>query len=199
MYSSSKIFAGSALFAACAILHTGAAASDADGNFALRGYGARTCGTYLSEISDPDYARQYGSWLMGYMTARNRLQPDTFDILPFVDGSMLLQAVSAVCADRKEMTVEGATSEVIRAIAPLHQRVASAAITVERSGQSVRIRQDAIATLQARLTKRGLYSGAADGKWSEELALAVQEFQLREQITATGLPDLATLVRVIVL
>jgi hypothetical protein len=136
---------------------------------------------------------------MGYMTARNRLQPDTFDILPFVDGSLLLQAVSAVCADQKDITIERATSEVIGAIAPLHQRVASAAITVERSGQSVRIREDAIATLQDRLAKRGLYAGAADGKWTEELALAVQEFQLRENITATGVPDLATLVRAIVL
>ena len=199
MTTFSRMTAKVAILAAIALPQTAAQASDADGNFALRGYGSRSCEMYLTEKSDASHASQYGSWLMGYVTSRNRLQSDTFDILPFTDGMVLLQAVSAVCADRKDQTVENATSEVIRAISPLHQRGASEAVTIERGGQSVRIRQEAIAKLQARLIQRGLYDGSADGKWSEELASAIQEFQLREQIASTGLPDFATLIRALVL
>jgi hypothetical protein len=136
---------------------------------------------------------------MGYVSALNRLQPDTFDISPFIDGMVLLQAISAVCADQKGITVENATSEVVRAIAALHQRGASAPVTIERGGQTVRIREEMLTKLQVRLTERRLYAAAADGKWSEELSSAIQEFQLREQLPSTGLPDLATLVRALVL
>lgn len=199
MANLSAMIVKAAILAALTLPHAAAQASDTDGNFALRGYGSRTCEMYQTEKSDPGHANQYGSWLMGYVTARNRLQPDTFDILPFIDGMVLLQAISAVCADRKDITVENATSEVIRAIAPLHQRSASAALTIERGGQTVRIREEAIAKLQARLIERRLYAGSADGKWTDELSSAIQEFQLREQIASTGLPDLATLVRALVL
>jgi hypothetical protein len=197
--SLSRSIALAAACAAAAFAPTSAWASDAQGNFTLRGYGSRSCGTYLTEMSDPGHANNYASWLMGYATARNRLQSETFDILPFPEGTVLFDAVSAVCRDQQAITVEAAANEVIRAIAPLHQRSASAVVTIDRGEQSVRIRQAALAALQARLAELGLYSGPADGEWREELTASLTEFQLREKIVASGLPDLPTLIRALVL
>lgn len=188
-----------ALFAGATLAHSAALASDANGNFALRGYGSRNCATFLAEISDVAHASNYGSWLMGYATAHNRLQSETFDILPLPDGAVFLEVISAVCADQETLTVEGAANEVIRAIAPLHQRGSTSIIKTERAGSSLLIRQGALQALQSHLTERKLYSGPADGQWGDATAAAIEEFQLRESITVTGLPDFATLFRAIVL
>lgn len=193
-----RVIAGAAVLAAATLAHTGAHASDADGNFALRGYGSRDCATFLAEFPDVAHASNYGSWLMGYATAHNRLQSETFDVLPLPDGAVFLQAISAVCTDQTTLTVEEAAKQVILAIAPLHQRGSTSIITIERDGSTLLIRQGALQALQSRLAERKLYSGPADGQWGEAIEAAIVEFQLREKITVTGLPDLATLFRAIV-
>ena len=199
MYSFSKFLAGSAVFAASAFFHTGAAASDVEGSFALRGYGSRTCETFNTEFPDSRHAANYGSWLMGYATARNRVESGTFDVLPLPDGAVFLQAVSAICADQPTITVEAAAHEVIRATSPMHQRNATAIVVIEHKGRTIAIREGALKALQSRLSERGMYSGPIDGQWGTAIAAAVETFQKREKITVTGVPDLATLFRALVL
>lgn len=195
MTTLSRFFALAALFAAAGLSGHAAWAADEQGNFGLRGYGGRTCETYLGEIPDAGHAANYGSWLMGYATARNRLQSGTFDILPFPDGTVILRAVTAVCGDQPQLTVEQAADEVIRATERLQQASPSEIVTITLDGRTLQIRQNALAAIQQRLSDRGLYSGSADGRWNEATETAVKEFQLREKIIASGLPDLATLIR----
>lgn len=199
MFDVSKFLSMSAVFAAGVVFHTGAAASDADGSFALRGYGSRTCETFNTEFPDSAHAVNYGSWLMGYATALNRVESETFDVLPLPDGAVFLQAVSAICADQPAITVEAAAHEVVRAISPMHQRRATAVVTIEHEGRTTTIREGSLKALQSRMSERGLYSGPLDGKWSDAIAKAVETFQVREKITVTGVPDLATLFRALVL
>jgi hypothetical protein len=136
---------------------------------------------------------------MGYATARNRVASDTFDVLPLPDGSVFLQAVSAICANQPAITVEAAANEVIRATAPMHQSRATAIVTIEHEGRTMAIRQGALMALQSRLAERGIYSGPVNGQWGTVIAAAVETFQKREKITVTGVPDLATLFRALVL
>lgn len=187
-----------ALLAAAALWSASAQASDANGSFAVRGYGSRSCEAFLTEFPDAAHADNYSSWLMGYATARNRMQSDTFDVVPLPDGAALLQAITAVCTNQKNLTVEAATNEVVRATAPLHQRGASPIITIERDGQTQLIRQEALQTLQSRLAERKLYFGPTNGLWNATMAVAIMEFQSREKIAVTGMPDLATLYRALV-
>lgn len=195
MTTLSKFIAIAALSGVAGFSGNAARASDEQGNFALRGYGGRTCETYIGQIQDAGHAANYGSWLMGYATARNRLQAETFDILPFPDGMVFLRAVLAVCRDQPKLTVEQAAHEVVAATEPLQQSVSSEIVTITHDGRSIQIRQRALASLQDRLSKRGLYSGPTDGRWNDDTALAVREFQLREKILASGLPDFTTLLR----
>lgn len=199
MYRFSKFLAGAAVFAASALLHTNASASDAEGSFASRGYGSRTCETFNTEFPDSTHAANYGSWLMGYATARNRVESGIFDVVPLPDGAVFLQAVSAICADQPTITVEAAAHEVIRATSPMHQRTATAIVIIEHEGRTLSIREGALKALQSRLSERGVYSGPIDGQWGKSIAAAVETFQKREKITVTGVPDLATLFRALVL
>lgn len=194
-----RSIAKAALPAAIFLSQSAVHASDAQGNFVSRGYGSRDCATFLAEIPDAANATNYGSWLMGYATAHNRLQNETFDVLPLPDGSVLLQAISAVCTDQQTLTVEAAAYEVILAIAPLHQSGSTPIINTELNGSSLLIRQGALQALQSRLTEEKLYSGPADGLWGDAIAAAIAEFQLREKIAVTGLPDFATLIRALAL
>lgn len=199
MNNITKHFACMAAVAAGLAGPTGAAAADANGNFALRGYGSRTCQVFNAEFPDAKHSANYGSWLMGYVSARNRVESETFDILPLLDGMVLLQAVSTVCKDQPTITVESAANEVIRAIAPLHQRSETSIVVVENDGRKIAIREGMLSALQVRLVELGMYSGPVDGQWTTSLAAAVKTFQMNKNITATGLPDLATLLRALVL
>lgn len=199
MTTISKSTAIVACLAGAMLAHASAQASDANGNFALRGYGSRSCEAFLVEFPDATHADKYGSWLMGYATARNRLESDTFDVVALPDGAVLLQAVAAVCADQKNLTVELAANEVVRVTAPLHQRGSSPVLTVEADGRTQLVRQATLQTLQLRLAERKLYSGPTDGQWSAATAVAIMEFQSREKIAVTGMPDFATLLRAFVL
>lgn len=174
-------------------------AADTDGQFALRGYGSHSCESFLQAAEDPEQSAIYASWLMGYLTAKNRFEPQVFDVLPFPDGMIFLDAISAVCRGQRGLNVEQAGSEVIRAIGALHQAHESPVLNLENEGRKIRIRRAALASLQGKLSSIGLYSGSADGEWNESVVVAVKTFQLREKIIATGLPDLATLIRALVL
>ncbi len=176
-----------------------AKASDADGNFALRGYGGRLCRNYIFESAEPSQADRYGSWLMGYATAYNRLQPEHFDALPFPDGTALFEVVSAICTDQKDITFEAAAHEALQSLAPLRQKRPSEMMTIKSGNQSLTIRQDALQLLQQRLKELKFYAGPVDGQWNRPMAESVKNFQASQKIEASGLPDLATLIRAIVL
>jgi len=176
-----------------------AKASDSDGNFALRGYGGRLCRNYIFESAEPNQADRYGSWLMGYATAYNRHQTKHFDALPYPDGAGLFEVVSAICTDQKDITFEAAAHEALQSLAPLRQQRPSAILTVESGSRSLKIRQDALQLLQQRLKDLKFYSGPINGQWSSPLSESVRNFQAKQKIEVSGLPDLATLIRAIVL
>jgi hypothetical protein len=196
--STHSILLGTAV--ACAMLvHAPAQAADAGGRFGIRGYGSRACAAFNAEVSDPVHAANYSSWLMGYSTAHNRLRNDTFDILPLADGVVLLRAVAAVCAQHQDIVVEEAANAVVRALQPLVQQRETPTISIERDGKNVRIRQGALELLQSKLAERGIYSGPADGVWSVALGDSIETFQKLNNLPVSGFPDLATMIKAIVL
>ncbi len=199
MMESFKLVHLVATAAGAILLNSPAYAADASGLFAVRGLGANTCQEYLNRKATDENSRLYASWLMGYMTARNRVEEKRFDVLPYPDGQVFLEAVQAVCRDQTTVTIEQAASSVISALAPIHQVNVSPITVVENKNRSLQIRQSALAALQSKLIEDGLYSGPVNGEWSEAMVTAVTEFQLSSKIVASGLPDLATLIHALVL
>ena len=71
-----------------------AQASDPAGNYIVRGIGARPCSDYLKAVGQsPEAVSPYLSWMEGYLTGINRLQPETFDVSPVTSAAVVAQLV----------------------------------------------------------------------------------------------------------
>lgn len=172
-------------------------AANADGRFAVRGDGADRCDAYQAALAAKDSVKidRYAAWLMGYVSASNRLIAKTFDTLPTLAGADMLGIVAIVCRSQPASTVETAAAQSLNAISSVRLLRDTPAVSVVSDGKSVQIRAEAIATLQANLAAKKLYSGPVDGAFSPQLAKAIKAFQTSERLPASGLPDVDTIIR----
>ena len=189
---------GALLAVAAAILVVRpAVAADAKGTFAVRGVGSDRCETYTAAVvaKDSPKLERYGSWLMGYMSASNRLIDKTFDAVPSQVPTDILSIVAVICRSQPATLIDTVASQALVLLSPIRLTADSAIIKVTNADKTLQVRQEALITLQQNLTKKGLYKGAADGKFSPQLAKTISEFQQKEKIPVSGLPDLDTLIR----
>jgi hypothetical protein len=174
-----------------------AKAADAAGRFAVRGVGSRSCGDYRAALGDAASTAPYASWLMGYVSARNRNSAELFDVLPTQPGIDLLNVVAVICGTRETMVLETAASEAVRVLRPLSQASETPLVQFRTGKGSVTIRQGALVRLQTALIDRKLFKGPANGIPSAEFAAALRAFQKKEAIPVTGLPDMDSFIRAI--
>ncbi|WP_298195237.1 peptidoglycan-binding domain-containing protein [Novosphingobium sp.] len=187
------------LLASIAGTGAGAAhAADAKGNFAIRGPGSQSCAAYLATISKPDATARYGSWLLGYVSAHNRLDADTYDLLPTEAGGDFVNMVAIVCRTNPQMSVENAANSAVRAITPLRQTVSSPIVQVQSDGKTISIHQDSLKRLQTALIAKQFFKGTATGTSSPQFVDALKAFQRKEGIAVTGLPDSDSFIRAII-
>lgn len=181
--------------AAATGMTSNALASDAQGQFSVRGAGGQTCAVALDAVAkqNKDAVRDQASWIMGWMTASNHLQPGTFDGLPTKDGKELVQFIHGLCRSQPALTLEAATAAVARALAPLRLTRTSPEVVVTSDGKSVILREETIRLAERKLKEGGYYKGNETGASSAALIAAVRKFQEAKKLPATGLPDLRTL------
>ena len=197
--SPSRRSAVAILVASALVLGSGIAnAADADGKFSIRGAGSQSCAAYVASIAKPEEFARNGFWLLGYVTARNRLEPATYDILPTEQGNDFPNVVEVICRNSPAIALETAANSAIAVMAPLRQANASAVVQVEADGKTVAIRQDALKLLQSALIAKNLYKGDANGASSPQLVAAIKGFQRKEAIAVTGLPDIDTFIRAVI-
>lgn len=175
-----------------------ALAADANGNFTIRGVGQETCQSFLTGIADPAGSARYISWLMGYVTAENRLLKDTYDLLPTLDGIDFVRTVGLVCRSRPQENLAIAANNTLAALAPLRQATETPLVTMASRGKSIQVRQGMVQALQGGLAAKGLYKGERTGQPSADLTKAIEALQQREKLAVTGLPDIDTLIRAVV-
>lgn len=175
-----------------------ARAADANGAFAIRGPGSQSCATFLATRGNPADFERSASWLLGYLTARNRTESATYDILPTEGGSDFANIVAAVCRGALTATLETAANSAMIAIAPLRQSGMSPVVQVIADGRTVSIHAAALRQLQAALIQKKALTGSADGVFSPRLIAALKDYQRKEGIPVTGLPDIDTFIRAIV-
>lgn len=170
-------------------------AADQRGRYAVRGMGGSTCTSALKTLATPGDANALIGWLLGYATAVNRLQGDTFDVIPSGDGADLARVFAVVCQKQPDLAVEAAVQRAIASLAPLRLRQESPLVAVGTAPATVQLRQETLVRVQAVLIGRKLLAGPADGKSSPALVAALRKFQVAEKLQPTGLPDLQTLAR----
>lgn len=176
-----------------------AGAADAEGNFALRGFGAETCTAATARLQGNEAATSAAlSWMLGYATAFNRIQSETFDISPLTDATAVFRMVIGVCQKSPDSMVETVAFDILRTIA--RARVTSSSPVVEmRAGEvQATVRRETLVQVQAQLVARGHLSGKPDGTFGPQTQAALTAFQEAQDLPQTGVASSETIVRLLV-
>jgi hypothetical protein len=173
-------------------------AADSSGHFALRGVGLATCEQFLQASEErQENILLAGGWLEGYMTAVNQLMPKTFDIAPWQNTDTILALVKHNCERNREQRFFAVVTAMIEFLAQNRLQEQSDRVLAEADGQRVMIYGQIMRDVQQRLIDKGLLQGNADGQFGAKTKAALQEFQKKENIQVTGLPDQVTLWRLL--
>jgi hypothetical protein len=174
-------------------------AATEDGSFAIRGIGGDNCRDFLQRLqSDERVPAVALSWLLGYSTAINRIEPDTFDVSPLTDPTAILRLVVSVCQRNPDALVDTIAHGVLSSLATA--RVTTPSPLVEtRSGENVaNVRRETLMQMQQALIRLGHLGGSPDGDFGPQTASAMQAFQEQQGLDVTGVADTATIFRLLI-
>lgn len=180
---------------AAATLSAAAAAQDNPRQFAVEGAGMLTCARFVEARSDttsPDYQRMIG-FIEGYLSAANLYEQDTFDLTPWHNAAALDMIVENHCAQHPEDRLVGVTQRMVGGLRPFRVARFSEMLEVGDGQNRAFVYDTILRRAQAALQLRGLYSGPEDGTYTPALRQAFRDFQRSVGLDATGVPDPATL------
>ena len=177
--------------AACLVLAgvLSPAAAAATEPYSVEGPGRTPCADHAAS-TDARARDRVGSWLTGYLTAHQRLMPDTFDLTPWQTPSILLGLLDQYCAANGTATVEDGARELVAYLAPRAMSEPARAVAVGEADAFVLVYEPVLHDIRARLSDRGHPPGAS----ARSLAEALRAYQKTMGLNPTGLPDQATLV-----
>lgn len=177
-----------------------AIADDANGNFAVRGVGTAQCGQYTTTYQQGDVQalQRVINWMQGYVSARNKVSEGHFDLLPIYRAEDLVALLNAVCTQNPDIRLEAATHSLIQLFEPSWVTSSSELSVLEQGDLRVPIRNAVLAQVQQALANEGFYEGVVDGVYGARSANALRSYQSEENLEQTGLPDLQTLLRLLV-
>ncbi|RMD64368.1 MAG: peptidoglycan-binding protein [Alphaproteobacteria bacterium] len=179
---------------AFAVFVPGAQGADAQGRFAIKGAGLASCRDYTQARADQSQlVYSLLGWLDGYLTAYNQLSADTFDVAAWESTDLFAQILDGHCktySDHRFVTVVRA---IVAEIADQRLTQNSPLIAARNGGQGLLIYQETLRRVQEKLSQRGLYSGAIDGRFDDPTRAALERFQAGQGLAVSGLPDQPTL------
>jgi hypothetical protein len=113
-----------------------AQAVDSNGDYGIRGVGAQSCATLSQQLAaDPNTMPLVtASWLMGYLTAINRTQDDTYDMSPVADAGAIYQIVVGLCQQNPDQLVELVADSLVRLLAPARITMSSPLVDTTSEG-----------------------------------------------------------------
>jgi len=175
-----------------------ALAEDSSGKFAIKGAGVLPCQVFVAERAKrSDVFRLAAGWVEGYVSAYNRFTPDTFDIASFESSELLLSIVQKHCEGHPQDRLHAVLHSMLTALHPDRLSVEAERIHLKDGERATMLYRETIRRMQAELARRGLYRGAADGRFTDETRSALIAFQTDLKFEATGFPDQLTLWRLL--
>lgn len=164
------------------------------GQFAVKGVGHDQCSDYLkARSSGTSRYERYGHYIAGYLTATNRLLTDTVDITSWESIDVVAAYVANVCKFKPDVRIAQAIEAVLARLRPHRIAKDTELVDVSSGGPSIRVYASVIIRAKRALIEQELYEGPIDASFGESTANALREFQERNRIPATGLPDQRTL------
>ena len=173
-------------------------AADGKGQFAVKGIGNTSCSTYVTEVSkETPNSFLYAGWLNGYLTAQNQQLNDTFDLISWETVNTLGNYLVSYCKKNPKQSFYMATSSMLGGLYEHRISSFSPALTVKSDNGSVRVYKSIIQEIQRVLAKKGLYKGDVNGQYNKQTLKAVKAYQKKMGLTVSGLPDQATLFKLL--
>ena len=169
-------------------------AADASGHYAIDGIGSVRCDRFVADAEARNRRlSEYGGWVTGYLTALNRFNPETFDVTPWQGTQFLVLALVNYCRQNAELLFHRAVADLSEDLWPDKLAAQSDFVSVEQDGKRMLVYAEVVRRLQQRLKDLGFPVSAVDGQYGPNTAGALRQFQTRQGLTPTGLPDQVTL------
>jgi len=92
---------------------TGTQAADEGGNYAVWGIGQASCNQFVKALA-ADSARDYGTYLAGYLTAFNTVSPGIHSATGRATAADNLKRIADYCADHRMDSFERAIQSVVK-------------------------------------------------------------------------------------
>lgn len=168
--------------------------ADANGHFSVRGTGLLTCEQFIRIRASRDNAYYaVAGWLNGYLTARNQLDPKTYDVIPFESVPMLLAIVDQHCRRFPKQAYFTVVNSLVAELAKDRIKRKSPLVQVKVGKQTALYYLDVIQRMQLRLKQLGYYHGKLEPRFGAALQKALAAFQQTKGLKADGFPDQPTL------
>lgn len=186
--------------AAALLLATGtspALAATTSGDFAVYGWGARDCNAIIAVIDGDQGAQargQLAEWISGYITARNRVEDEVYDMTPVKSHYPLVALARNICTNNADQLFESVVDAMLTSFAAFKVSGNGAISALSRNGRATTVHEATLLQVQQFLIGKGLLDeGSADGKFGPKTAAAIESWQKDAGLQGTGLPDIATL------
>ncbi len=192
------------------LLLSGAAVQAADANkrYALKGIGLASCATYAetgnkNPKTNKEKSRNllrraaFHGWLYGYLSAVNRFEKRTYDVVSWQSRRVLHGMLTAYCRKNPKQRFFMAVNILTEVLKRDRVRTRSPIIAVESGQGKTRIYREVVRRVQKALARLGYYAGSIDGRFGPNTRLGIEAYQQKENIKVTGIPDQRTLVRLL--
>lgn len=196
-----RLMVTSILLVAFLVIPPGSGAADKNGKYAVRGVGSSKCSQMVSAIDSKDQNVRkdavllYTSWLNGYLTYVNRIEKETYDIVPLTDSSYLLAVIVGQCRNNPDALMDSISVQVVGALSKARITSESPLVALAVGDQKGSFRKATLIALQNKLIALGHFKGKADGEFGTSSQKALRAFQKAEKLKETGFPDTDTLMR----
>lgn len=183
-----------ALFAGCSFGSVFAA--DGHGRFVVKGAGMTSCAQFVDAAAQRGAAFvSYAGWLEGFVSAVNRYEEQTYDLVSWQGTELLMASLANYCSRHPAVSFHDAAIRLANQLRAtvLQEKSPLVAVPLADGDDSVVLYAVVIERVQHRLSATGLYSGEAHGRFDAPTRTAIREFQVSRQLPPTGEPDQATL------
>ncbi len=183
---------------AAILLSFQAHAADSGGQFAVEGIGGGTCDSFVAAKSESSNAYwMFLGWLDGYMTGINQYAPETYDITPWQSQNLLAALFEKFCARNPGANFFAVANKMIVELRDDRLRESSAPIVAAVGERSIGVYRETLRRAQLVLEEGGHYKGKVVGLFGPNTQRALESYQKQAGLTVTGLPDQATLFKLL--
>jgi Putative peptidoglycan binding domain len=174
-------------------------AADSKGVYAVIGAGGIACKDFVAQLQkDKQSVAVADAWIAGYLTAANRVQPDTYSLSPVLGATPVLVRVAGVCEKNPNLVVEKVLGEILKRLAVARNKAQSPIIETKTGKYAASVTTETLIAMQTKLTDYGYFKGKPDGVYGPRLEASLKAFQKDQKLTETGVADAASVIRLLV-